>query len=69
MSGDSQPYKKKEEDDFLMPHRSKESATINIGTTVAMADASLDTTGLDKVIEKQDYMRHEIEDTKVCLHN
>lgn len=66
MSGDSQPYKKKEEEgDLLMLDKNKGSATINVSTTMAVADASLDTTGLDNLDDKSlGYMRHEMEDTK-----
>ncbi|XP_028032222.1 uncharacterized protein LOC114244561 [Bombyx mandarina] len=58
MSGDSEPYKKREQEvGLLLPERSKGPAPVTSSTSVAVADAALDTKDLENIDENQEFIK------------
>ncbi|XP_030021697.1 uncharacterized protein LOC115441178 isoform X1 [Manduca sexta] len=65
MSGDSQAYKKKEEEiDLLASDKNKSPVAMNVGTVVAVADAASDTKELENPEDKQGFAKYERTESK-----
>lgn len=72
MSGDSPAYqankKKEEETDLLVPERPKvTTVAVNTGITAASIDIASDGSGPAHTEEKQEFIKHDPEDSKVKL--